>query len=186
MNPMDHDSHPDSAVARLLALKRLESPPQGHQEFLTRQIMRSIAAERIRPERPWWIRYLEAVTSPRGMQAANVAALAGLAFLAVATFHVVHTSAHQELEEEVYAALPLPDHAGMGQPSAHPYVVTVSEPVHPSNYRPIPSSGATVPIHPAFAPHSALTQAKEMEAPKWLFQPPSRSNPKFILATDRQ
>ncbi|MFM7817970.1 MAG: hypothetical protein ACKPGI_13500, partial [Verrucomicrobiota bacterium] len=107
----EQDPHPN--IARLLELKRRETPPPGFHDRLRSRVMRSIRVERAEEIRPWWSVLWLPVSGSRFMWAANGLAAVGLAFLGTATFHVLSTSADAEAEVEVYAALPLPAEVGI-------------------------------------------------------------------------
>jgi|GEM_PF-1410505 len=187
MNPMENDPSSDPRIIRLLALKRLENPPPGFPDYFRGRVMRAIAAERERAERAWWNRFFDEVTWPRGMLAANTLTLAGVAFLAAATFQVAHSVANEDLEGQAYAALPLP-HNSM-EPNLHSddqnqSLIAAHE--NSSTYRPLPSSGGAAPIIPTFTLTPSSPETRSSETPKWLFNPPSMANPQFILASDRE
>jgi hypothetical protein len=180
MNPMENDPSFDPRIAQLLALKRYETPPPGFPDYLRGRVMRAIAAERERAARPWWTRFFEEVTWQRGMWAVNTLAFAGVAFLAAATFQVAHSVANEDVEGQVYAALPLP----VREPATlDEEALVASNDLH-SSYRLLPSSGVSAPVTATF--NLPSTPAPRTDSvPKWLFNTPSISNPQFILASDR-
>lgn len=180
MNPMENDPSFDPRIAQLLALKRYETPPPGFPDYLRGRVMRAIAAEREQAARPWWTRLFEEVTWQRGMWAVNTLAFAGVAFLAAATFQVAHSVANEDLEVQVYAALPLP----VRDPGTHEEQSLVASNELPSNYRLLPSSGVSAPVSATFS-LPPTPAAKTDSVPKWLFNTPSISSPGFILASDR-
>lgn len=148
--------------------------------------MRSIRAERAEESRPWWLVLWLPVTGSRAMWAANGLAVAGLAFLATATFHVLSTSADAEAEVEVYAALPLPAEVGIRNTLVTlPHAPGLAAQAPPRlEYRPLPAQGTLVPM-PASLHGSIPNGAPEEDTARQLFRPPSRKNPAFILVNDR-
>lgn len=183
-----HDGKdPFPMMARLLELKRRETPPPGFHDRLRMGVMRAIRAEQTEEIRPWWSVLWLPVTGSRAMWAANGLAFAGVAFLATATFHVLSTSADAEAEVEVYAALPLPAEVGnrntlVTLPHA-PGLVAQAPPR--LEYRPLPAQGTLVPM-PAALHNSGVHRVSDGEdAARQLFRPPSRKNPAFILVSDR-
>ncbi|HRI14907.1 MAG TPA: hypothetical protein PLX89_18070 [Verrucomicrobiota bacterium] len=178
---MDNLPSPDFDVARLVALKRHEVPPPGFADYLRGRIMRQIAEERERAARPWWSRLWDEVTWQRGMVAANALALTGVAVIAVATFQVAHSVANEEIEGQVYAALPLPPEVlDRAAEKATKMALDQTRPM----LRPLPSSGAGAAVLVGFSPDPELVIPTN-DAPRGLFDPPSVSNPRFILARDR-
>ena len=78
--------------------------------------MTRIEMEREWAAQPWWHRALAVLVLQRGLAVANGVALAGVGFLAVATYHIANTFLHEEDEGQIYAALPVPalSHANNG------------------------------------------------------------------------
>jgi len=184
---MRDDQDPFPSIARLLELKRRETPPPGFHDRLRRGVMRSIREDRAEEIRPWWSVLWLPVTGSRAMWAANALAFAGIAFLATATFQVLSTSADSGAEVEVYAALPLPAEVGMRNtlvtlPHA-PGLVAQAPPR--LEYRPLPAQGTLVPMPAALHGSGAHTGSGGDEVARQLFRPPSRKNPAFILVSDR-
>lgn len=149
--------------------------------------MGTIRAEHAEEIRPWWSVLLLPVTGSRIMWIANGLAVAGIAFLGTATFHVLSTSADAEAEVEVYAALPLPAEVGnrgtlVTLPHAPGLVAQAPPRLH---YRPLPAQGTLVPM-PAALHGAPLPRDSDPDVTaRQLFRPPSRKNPAFILASDR-
>jgi hypothetical protein len=139
--------------------------------------MRTIATERDRAAQPWWNRLFEELTWQRGMRAANVLALAGVAFLGTATFQVAHSVIDEEMEVAVYTPLPLPADALHRLRGDSPSLADMD----PSgSFRPLPSSGSGNLMPAAFG----SPDAPEDVDPNSYFTPPSMANPQFILARD--
>lgn len=183
MTPMEDSPAPRPDWTRLLALKRHEVPPPGFSDYLRGRIMRQIAAERELAALPWWERIWSQVTWQRGMVAANALALAGVAVLGVATFQVAHSVANEELEGQVYVALPLPPEV-LTRAAQRAIAQTSGEPPGPL-LRPLPSRGDAAPIQVSFVDDPELESTATKDAPKWLFNTPSVSNRQFIMANDR-
>ena len=182
---MSDEQDPFPQIARLLELKRRETPPPGFHDRLRMGVMRAIRAERAEEIRPWWSSLWLPVTGSRAMWAANALALAGIAFLGTATFQVLSTTADSEAEVQVYAALPLPvEVEDRNTLVTHPHAPgLVAQAPPPLEYRPLPAQGTLVPIPAAL--HGSVPQAiPGDDIARQLFRPPSRRNPGFILASD--
>lgn len=171
-------------LMRLLHLKRFEAPPPGFHRRFRARVMTRIEMEREWAEQPWLHRALDALTRQRGLAFANCVALAGVAFLGVATFHIAHTVVNEEDEVQIYAALPLPsiqsrDPAGMNSPEGV-MLAQADRAVAATHSLVIPAvSEASLPAGRALASDSA-------SAPTWLFDPPSNQTrkaaaPRFVL-----
>ena len=174
-------------MVRLLELKRRETPLPGFHDRLRLRVMKSIRTDRSEEVRPWWSVLWLPVTGSHAMWAANGLAVAGIAFLATATFHVLSTSADAEAEVEVYSALPLPTEVGTRNtlvtiPHA-PGLVAQAPPRF--EYRPLPAQGTLVPMPAALHGSVPLRDRVEDDTARQLFRPPSRRNPAFILVNDR-
>jgi hypothetical protein len=162
-------------LARLLTLKRYELPPPGFHSRFRMQVMARIEAERRRMARPWWNRVFAEFNWQRGMAVADAMALAGVACLAVATFHVANTMANEAEEVLVYAPLPLPGNSGdrdSGGSTSNPTLLASS--VGGPDYLPRPSSGLIIP--PASftpVPEGAASNPDDHTAPAWLFNVPT-------------
>jgi len=162
-------------VARLLALKRYELPPPGFHPRFRMRVMARIEAERRRMSRPWWNRVFAEFNWQRGMAVADAMALAGVACLAVATFHVANTAANEAEEGLVYAPLPLPGSAGdRDSGSVAPNPTLLASSVMGPDFLPRPSSGLIVPAASfTEAPDGAGVNAGDHTAPAWLFSVPT-------------
>jgi len=183
-------------IARLISIKRFEVPPPGFHDRLRARVMASIEAERIRASKPWWSRLSSEFNWQRGMAVANGVAFAGLAFLAVGSFHVAHTVINDDEEGQVYAALPLPaetvDRSAFGPATR---ATALSNGVLLADigqgYRPMPSSGVVVPAAVTFsAPPGELASPEDQSAPAFLFRgsaapTKSGSTPRFIFPRSR-
>ncbi|MBL9174806.1 MAG: hypothetical protein JNL10_14810 [Verrucomicrobiales bacterium] len=181
---MESPQNQSQPLTRLLHLKRFEAPPPGFHRRFRARVMTRIEMEREWAELPWFHRALTALTRQRGLALANGVALAGVAFLGVATFHIAHTVVNEEDEFQIYAALPLPsipsrEPAGLG--SAEGAMLAQVE-------------GAVGATHSLVLPASTgaswsggrVAAADPGAAPGWLFDPPSGKSrkapaPRFVL-----
>jgi hypothetical protein len=184
---MRDEQDPFPPIARLLELKRRETPPPGFHDRLRMGVMRSIRAERAEEVRPWWSVLWLPVTGSRAMWAANALAFAGVAFLGTATFQLFSTSVDAEAEVEVYAALPMPAEVGMRNTlvtTPHAPGLVAQAPPH-LEYRPLPAQGTLVPMPAALQGSGTHPVPSGDDISRQLFRPPSRKNPAFILVSDR-
>jgi len=184
---MRDEQDPFPQIARLLELKRRETPPPGFHNRFRMGVMRAIRAERAEEIRPWWSVLWLPVAGSRAMWAANALAFAGIAFLGTATFHVLSTSADAEAEVQVYAALPLPVEIGVrNNLVTHPHAPGLVAQAPPQlEYRPLPAQGTLVPIPAALRGSITRPMSGGDDIARQLFHPPSRKNPGFILASER-
>lgn len=188
---MDSPQNQFQPLTRLLHLKRFETPPPGFHRRFRARVMTRIEMEREWTEQPLLHRALAALTRQRGLALANCVALAGVAFLGVATFHIAHTVVNEEDEVQIYAALPLPaipttrDAVGFGSNEG-----ALLAQADLSNV----SSRSVAATHSLVIPTSAeraqaagrVAGSDSGAAPGWLFDPPSNQNrkasgPRFIL-----
>ena len=177
--------HQFSEVARLVSIKRFEVPAPGFHDRLRARVMTGIEAERIRAAQPWWNRLFEEFNWQRGMVVANGVAFAGLAFLAVGSFHVAHAVINEEEEGQVYAALPLPAEAA-NRSAAEPAGALLADIDNDS--LPMPSSGLVMPVAATF--NGPATSPDDHAAPSFLFTgspAPAKplATPRFIFPRSR-
>jgi len=177
-------------LTRLLYLKRFEVPPPGFHRRFRARVMTRIDMEREWASLPWWHRALATFSLQRGLAVANGMALAGVAFLGVATFHIAHTVVNEEEEVQSYAALPLP-----GLPPAAPDRDHLLVAATAATAGAIGTVSFPEPV--VFAAGSATAASRSARhqrgdaAPAWLFDPPSQrakrtAQPQFILPGDQQ
>lgn len=186
---MDSPQHEFQKLTRLLHLKRFEVPPPGfHQRFRAR-VMTRIATEREWEDQPWWNKAASVLTWQRGLVAANCVALTGVAFLAVATFHVANTVVNEDEDVQIFAALPLP-----GMPSARTgenpittegLILADSVTSGSSFQQGSTSHSLVIPVTDTMQPSPPSFRGADA-APSWLFDPPASHNqrartPRFIL-----
>lgn len=193
---MDSPQHEFQPLTRLLHLKRFEVPPPGFHKRFRARVMTRIEMEREWSGQPWFQRALAALTWQRGLAVANGVALAGVAFLGVATFHVAHTVVNEEEEVQIFAALPLPgipsarDGSGqimgdgmlIAEASTGRFTARMSA-ANATGHDPAPAFSLA---HDAFQKPATSTYRDDSSAPSWLFDPPTNQErkpapPRFIL-----
>lgn len=171
-------------LMRLLHLKRFEAPPPGFHRRFRARVMTRIEMEREWAQQPWLHRALDALTRQRGLAFANCVALAGVAFLGVATFHIAHTVVNEEDEVQIYAALPLPSIPGRnpaGMSSTEDVMLAqADQAVAATHSLVIPA------VSEASLPSGRVLASDPPAAPAWLFDPPSNHTrkaaaPRFVL-----
>ena len=83
VNDLTMNEHPDShrKVEKLIALKRFECPPPGHQDLLASKIISRLEAEQLRAREPWFRRWMHVLDiNPLVTTTYTVAIMALLAF----------------------------------------------------------------------------------------------------------
>lgn len=192
---MDSPQHEFHQITRLLHLKRFEVPPPGFHHRFRARVMTRIEMERDWAEQPWWQRALSTLTWQRGLAVANGVALAGVAFLGVATFHIAHTVVNEEEEVQIYAALPLPGMATspVGDDRMSQDIVLAEANASGFVARSDRSAQSIlIPVAEELSvPPSSPAALDDSSPPAWLFDAPSRqakkpSTPRFILPGDRR
>jgi len=185
---MDSHQHEFQQLTRLLHLKRFEVPPPGFERRFRARVMTRIDMEQEWAEQSWWQRAASALTWQRGLAVANGVALAGVAFLAVATFHVAHTVVNEEDEVQIYAALPLPGiphaRAGENRITGDGLLFADASAAGFSSRSAVATHSLIIPVAESVQPSSATSE--DSSAPSWLFDPPSKAmrkagSPRFIL-----
>jgi hypothetical protein len=181
---MDSPQNQFQPLTRLLHLKRFEAPPPGFHRRFRARVMTRIEMEQEWAAQPWLHRALDALTRQRGLALANCVALAGVAFLGVATFHIAHTVVNEEDEVQIYAALPLPsiparDSSGLGSPGGV-LLAQADQSVAATHSLVIPAASE------ASMPAGRMLASDPAAAPAWLFDPPSNHTrkaaaPRFVL-----
>ncbi|MBN8246299.1 MAG: hypothetical protein J0L84_02510 [Verrucomicrobia bacterium] len=185
---MDSPSSEFPQLTRLLHLKRFEVPPPGFHRRFRARVMTRIDMEREWEALPWWHRALATLTLRRGLAIANGVALAGVAFLGVATFHVAHTVLHEEDEVHTYAALPLPG-LPPAEPRDHLIIADASHAAGAIGTVSFPPSVFAASLSEDVGGRHPEDASPGAAAPAWLFDPPSQRarkaiQPKFILPDD--
>ena len=185
---MDSHQHEFQQLTRLLHLKRFEVPPPGFERRFRARVMTRIEMEQEWAGQSWWQRAASALTWQRGLAVANGVALAGVAFLAVATFHVAHTVVNEEEEVQIYAALPLPGippaRAGENRITGDGLLFADASAAGFSSRSGVPTHSLVIPVTESAQPSSTISE--DSSAPSWLFDPPSKDprksgSPRFIL-----
>lgn len=185
---MDSHQHEFQQLTRLLHLKRFEVPPPGFERRFRARVMTRIEMEQDWADQSWWERAASALTWQRGLAVANGVALAGVAFLAVATFHIAHTVVNEEEEVQIYAALPLPGiptaRTGENRISGDGLLFADASAAGFSSRSGSPTHSLVIPVTESTQPSS--TGSEDASAPSWLFDPPSKDqrksgSPRFIL-----
>jgi len=183
---MEFSPNEFAPLTRLLHLKRFEVPPPGFHRRFRARVMTRIDMEREWAALPWWHRALATLTLKRGLAVANGVALAGIAFLGVATFHIANTILNEEDAVHTYAALPLPGLATTPSDGERLLIADASTTAGAIGTIALPrvifASSTDTGIE------AEISRASEARgaAPAWLFDPPSQkarkpSPPRFIL-----
>ena len=189
---MDSHQHEFQRLTRLLHLKRFEVPPPGFERRFRARVMTRIEMEQEWAGQSWWERAASALTWQRGLAVANGVALAGVAFLAVATFHVAHTVVNEDEEVQIYAALPLPGiptaRAGENRITGDGLLFADASAAGFSSRAGTPTHSLVIPVA-EYVQSSSPTASEDSSAPSWLFDPPSKDqrktgSPRFILPRD--
>ena len=78
---MNEHLDPQQKVEKLIALKRFETPPPGHQDLLASKIISRLEAEQMRAREPWYLRWMHSLNiNPLLTTAYTAAIMALLAF----------------------------------------------------------------------------------------------------------